>query len=111
MIWRLSDIIEWFQEKRVEKHYAWAIKHMDELPFEPAVINAGEWVKVEENQKVPKTGIYIFLCKGDNHLLYEVYELIAGTDLLWHFQGDRSHTDAWSFVKPLYYYYIPNPLQ
>lgn len=50
MIWRLSDIIDWFQEKIEEKHYAWAIKHMDELPFEPTAINAGEWIKVEKNQ-------------------------------------------------------------
>lgn len=107
MIWRLSDIIDWFQEKIEEKHYAWAIKHMDELPFEPTVINAGEWIKVEKNQTVPKTGIYLFICAGDNHLFYEMHELRRGMDILWCFQGDRSHTDGWTLVKPLYYYYIP----
>ncbi len=111
MIWRLSDIIDWFREKREEKYYAWAIKHMDELPFEPTAINAGEWIKVEDNPKVPKSGIYIFLCAGDNHLLYEIHTLRKGIDLLWNFQGERSHTDAWALVKPLYYYYIPNPPQ
>lgn len=107
MIWRLSDLTEWFQDKIEEKHYAWAIKHIHELPVEPPVINAGEWVKIEGDEKVFKTGIYLFLCAGDNHTFYEVHELVKGTDLLWHFKGDNTHGDGWFTVKPLYYYYIP----
>lgn len=107
MIWRLSDLKEWFKEKIEDSHYAWAINHIDELPIEPNVINAGEWVKVDENPVVKKTGTYLFLCKGDNHLFYEVHELAKGMDLLWNFQGDMTHTDCWALVKPLYYYYIP----
>ncbi len=108
MIWRLSDIIEWYQEKKWEILCNWAIRHKDELPIEPAVINAGEWVKIEEHPIVQKTGTYLFLCKGDNHLFYEVHELARGMDLLWHFQGEMAHTDCWALVKPIYYYYIPN---
>lgn len=109
MIWMLSDLIDWYKEKRAERLYTWAIKHIEELPIEPVVINAGEWVKVEENQKVPQTGIYLFLCRGDNHLLYEVHELYKGMEILASFQGDRVHTDGWFSVKPICYYYIPNP--
>lgn len=108
MMWRLSDLREWFQKKIEDRHYTWALEHMGELPYEPVIINAGAWVKVEAGQKAPKTGIYLFLCAGDNHLLYEIHELIQGiSDLLDPFQGDMLHFDAWTTVKPLYYYYIP----
>ena len=93
--------------KKEKKHYAWALKHMDELPFEPTVLNAGEWVKIEGCQKAPKTGIYLFICAGDNHLLYEMHELRRGMDIKYCYQDNRSHIDGCALVKPLYYYYIP----
>ncbi len=107
MIWRISQLIDWFQEKREEKYYAWAIKHIDELPIEPTIVNAGQWVKIEDSFEAPASGVYLFLCRGDNHLLYEVHELLEGADILYNFTEEKEHGDGWFTVKPLYYYYIP----
>lgn len=107
LFWKINFIKEWFYEKKNQKICSWVIKNKDILPIDPTVINAGEWVKIDESSKAPKDGIYIFLCKGDNRLLYEVHELMRETPLTWNFQDERLHTDGWATVKPVYYYYIP----
>lgn len=104
---RRTCIEEWFQEEKNHKICSWIIKNKDKLPIDPSVINAGEWVKIVEGSVAQKDGIYLFLCKGDNHLIYEVHELMRGTSLMWNFQDERLHKDGWHIVKPIYYYYIP----
>lgn len=106
-LWKISFIKEWLQEKKDQKICSWVIKNKDKLPIDPTVINAGKWIKIEEDSIAPKDGVYLFLCKGDNHLIYEVHELMRGTSLMWNFQDERLHTDGWATVKPIYYYYIP----
>lgn len=107
LFWKISFIKELIQEKKNQIISSWVIANKDKLPIDPTVINAGEWVKIEENSIAPKDGIYLFLCKGDNHLFYEVHELIKGTSLMWNFQDERLHKDFWTIAKPIYYYYIP----
>lgn len=104
---KFKDIKEWHQNRMENICYEWCIAHQDELPIPPKVINANEWVKIEGNPIVPANGIYVFLCSGDNHLLYEVHELYQGFALLNNFQENNTHGDGWFVVKPLYYYYIP----
>lgn len=104
---KLPSIKQWHEEKRDQRLRLWIIEHKDELPIDPTVINAGEWVKIEENTIAPENGIYLFICRGDNHLLYEVHELLRGTELLWHFQEERTHWNGCFIVKPIYFYYIP----
>lgn len=107
LVWKISYIKNKYQERKYKNLYTWAIKHKDELPLDPPVINVGEWVEIEENSTAPKDGVYLFICAGDNHLLYERYSALKGTKLMEFFQGDNTHSDGWKTVKPLYYYYIP----
>lgn len=110
LAWKIPYIKYWYQERKYKNMYTWAIEHKDELPLDSTVINAGEWIRVEENSTAPKDGIYLFICTGDNHLLYERYTVLRGTKLVEFFQNDNTHSDSWRTVKPLYYYYIPfNP--
>lgn len=104
---KFRDIKEWYQDRIDAKYYTWFLAHQNELPIPPKILNAGEWVKIEGDIVIPTDGIYVFLCRGDNHLFYEIHELCQGVPLLRDFQGENLHFDSWFSVKPLYYYYIP----
>lgn len=109
LIWKMPDIKDWHQERKYQNMCTWVMEHKAELPIDPTVINAGEWTKIEENSNpiVQKDGIYIFICRGDNHLFYEVYGLYRGFELLSPFQRENAHSNGWLAAKPLYYYYVP----
>ena len=109
LLWKAPNIKVWYQERKYKNICTWVMEHKAELPFDPTVINAGEWIKIEENSNpiVQKDGIYIFICRGDNHLYYEIYGLYRGFELLSPFQGEKTHSNGWFTARPLYYYYVP----
>lgn len=39
------------------------------------------WIKTTLNDIVPTSGIYVFACAGDNHILFEIYKLERGERL------------------------------
>lgn len=105
---KYQDLKEWYHYKMDVFGYNWCLAHKEGLPIDPKIINAGEWVKIEDDSiTISADGIYVFLCRGDNHLLYEIHELYRGSPILSNFQGAKLHFDGWFSVKPLYYYYIP----
>lgn len=107
LVVKFQDLKEWYQQRKEDFAYEWCLAHQEELPIPPMIVNAGEWVKIEDHPIVPANGIYVFICRGDNHLIYEIHELYKGCNLLFNFQGENEHGDGWFTVKPLYYYYVP----
>ena len=65
------------------------------------------WIKTTLNDIVPKSGIYVFACAGDNHILFEIYKLERGERLQKHFEGDFEHCNGWIAVIPEAYHYLP----
>lgn len=53
----------------------------------------------------PKSGIYVFACQGDNHIVYEMYMLKKGERLYKYFEEDYAHSDGWLGVRPVAYHY------
>ena len=96
LLWNMSSIKRWYSQKY--KLYSWIMKHKNELPIDSTVvINAGDWMEVEENSIAQKDGIYLFICKGDNHLLYESHTILRGTELSFFFQDNK--TSACTFPE------------
>lgn len=67
------------------------------------------WKNIYSQEDVtPRKGIYIFACRGDNHLVFECYQMEKG-ELLWkYFIGEYAHCDGWLDVEPLSYHVIDN---
>lgn len=111
VIWKFPYLQEKYNAWKSRQISNWVLLHKSELPFlSPTVINAGEWHKVTKDSKAELNGIYLFICKGDNHLCYEVYEIPQGVNLMSFFSGSNEHSDSWAIVKPLYYYYVNYPI-
>lgn len=107
IIWKYSYFQEKYNAWKLKRMSKWVLLHKDELPFlTPNVINAGNWHEVTEETVAELSGIYLFLCRGDNHLLYEVYEVPKGFYLMSNFISNYEHSDGWTVIKPLYYYYV-----
>ena len=66
-----------------------------------------QWTKIEnESMLVPRRGLYVFTCLGDNHLVYEVYMMEKG-ELLWkYFSGEFTHMNGWMEVQPIAFHYV-----
>ena len=65
------------------------------------------WVDTfDENDLVPQSGLYIFACRGDNHIEYELYRLEKGERLWKYFTDDFAHCNGYFEVIPLAYHYI-----
>lgn len=39
------------------------------------------WKEFANDDIVPKSGLYVFACAGDNHILFEIYKLERGERL------------------------------
>ena len=65
------------------------------------------WIKTTLNDIVPTSGIYVFACAGDNHILFEIHRLERGERLWKYFDGDFEHYNGWAVVIPEAYYYLP----
>ena len=60
----------------------------------------------DKNDLVPQSGLYIFACKADNHIEYELYRLEKGERLWKYFTDDFAHYDGYFDVEPLAYHFI-----
>lgn len=65
------------------------------------------WVKAKSNDVVSISGIYVFACAGDNHILFEIHRLEKGEKLWKYFEGEFEHCNDWVEVSPVAYYYLP----
>lgn len=65
------------------------------------------WIKTTFNNVVPTSGIYVFACAGDNHILFEIHRLERGERLWKCFESDFEHYNGWAMVIPEAYYYLP----
>lgn len=62
---------------------------------------------LDKNDIVPKDGIYIIACRGDMHLIFEIYDLKKGDRFCNLYEGDNIHYNGWVVVDCLAYHYIP----
>ena len=65
------------------------------------------WFKFENDDIALKSGIYVFACAGDNHILFEIHRLEKGERLWKFFEGDFEHYNGWAMIIPEAYYYLP----
>lgn len=65
------------------------------------------WIDIfDENETASKSGAYLFACRGDNHLVTELYSLKKGERIYKFFEGRYVHFDGWVDVNPVAYHYI-----
>lgn len=66
------------------------------------------WTKVKKKSVAPEDGLFVFRCLGDNHDIWESYELKKGDSLHLYFSGSHIHDDGWwPVVVPMEYMKIP----
>lgn len=65
------------------------------------------WIDIfEEEETAPQSGLYLFTCSGDNHLITELYHLNQGERFYKYFEGEYSHMNGWFEVIPLAYHCV-----
>lgn len=65
------------------------------------------WIEIFNTETTaPKSGIYIFACRGDNHLEFEMYRMYKGERLWKFFENEYAHMNGWFEVDPLAYYFV-----
>ena len=65
------------------------------------------WIDIfDKNDLAPESGVYLFTCRGDNHLITELHSLEKGEPLYKFFEGDYSHSNGWFTVIPLAYHRV-----
>lgn len=79
------------------------------LTFKIDRINAirHAWIEIFNKEvTAPKSGIYVFACRGDNHLEFEMYRLYKGERLWKYFENEFAHMNGWFEVDPLAYFFV-----
>lgn len=79
------------------------------LTFKIDRINAirHAWIEIFNTEATAmKSGIYIFACRGDNHLEFEMYRMCEGEKLWKYFENEYAHMNGWFKVNPLAYYFV-----
>ena len=79
------------------------------LTFKIDRINAirHAWIEIFNKEvTAPKSGIYVFACRGDNHLEFEMYRMYKGERLWKYFENEYAHMNGWFEVDPLAYYFV-----
>jgi len=61
---------------------------------------------IDKDETAPEDGLYVFTCRGDNHLEEEIYHLNKGDRLYKYFDGENKHMNGWFEVLPLAFHYI-----
>ncbi len=65
------------------------------------------WIKILDSDALaPKSGLYVFVCEGDMHRLYELHRLQQGEKLCKYFQDDFAHCSGCVTVEPTSYHFI-----
>lgn len=65
------------------------------------------WTEIYDSDMIaPKTGLYVFACRCDNHVTLELYRLNEKEKLWKYFTEEFVHFDGYIRVIPLAYHYI-----
>lgn len=65
------------------------------------------WVETWDNKELAqRTGLHLFACRGDNHLITEIYWLNEGDPLWKYFQKEFAHSNGRERVIPLAYHCV-----
>ena len=65
------------------------------------------WIDfIEKDEVAPPSGTYLFTCRGDNHLITELYHLDQGERVYKYFEGEYGHMNGWFEVIPLAYHHV-----
>lgn len=65
------------------------------------------WIEIFDAElTAPTSGIYVFACRGDNHLEFEMYRMYKGERLWKYFENEYAHMNGWFVVEPLAYYFV-----
>ncbi len=65
-----------------------------------------QWTEIlDYNDTAPFNGLYIIACRGDNHIVYELYKLVKGDRFVDKYIGNNSHSNGWFCVECLAYIY------
>lgn len=67
-----------------------------------------QWTYVfSEDLRCEKDGIYMIVCRGDNHLVFELYKMEKNTRFGDYYSGENTHFSGWFRVEPLAFHCIP----
>lgn len=66
-----------------------------------------DWCYIlDDNEFAPDDGLYVMACRGDNHIVYEVYWFSKGDRFYDKYEGKNAHSDGWMDVDCLAYWRI-----
>ena len=89
-----------------DRSYAnWLEKNVANYQFEWNINR--KWCYIlDENDTAPDEGLYVMACRGDNHIIYEIYRFSKG-DRFWDkYEGENAHSNGWMDVDCLAYWCI-----
>lgn len=82
----------------------WLENNVDNYLYDADIIP--QWTEIlDYNDTAPFNGLYIIACRGDNHIVYELYKLVKGDRFADKYIGNNSHSDGWLCVECLAYIY------
>lgn len=65
------------------------------------------WVDIlNDNDIAPADGLYVFACRGDNHIYTEIFMMKQGERLCKYFSNEYAHCNGWLEVIPLAYHIV-----
>ena len=81
-----------------------------ELTFKISYIKRANivWNNIpDKNTQVPESGIYLLACRGDMHLIYELYYYTKGSLFYERFIKENEHYNNYAWIYPIAYHFIP----
>ena len=107
-IWHISNIeVHKDYEGNVITAYCHELERDINFSISKIVSAKRYWIDIlDDNDVAPQSGIYLFVCRGDNHLITELYRLDKGERLYKYFEGEYDHSDGWFEVIPLAYHFV-----
>lgn len=67
-----------------------------------------QWTHIfSENLKCEADGIYVIACRGDQHLIFELFKLEKNSRFWDQYTGNNAHCQGWYPIDPLAYHYLP----
>ncbi len=104
---RKKQIIKTYYEERkmiMEESYYGQQERSFHNAANHGMINDG-WIKLSRGLQTNEKGWYLYQCRNDNHISFEVYLLDAGDDLNSPFIGEKYHNNGDGNLVP--YAYMP----
>ena len=105
-IWHISNID--YSDKYPHCIIAFCHELGDDVTFSFRKIKSAKryWINFYDDETAPVSGLYLFTCRGDNHLFVESYHLDKGERLYKYFENEYEHSDGWFDVIPLAYHFV-----